>query len=88
MGPNGERYLGFISISLNFNLISKKKRICALWANDALVVSQKQLGLTSKNAPRHTTASRQTATRVDEREGLRCRVRAAASLYVFFGRAG
>ena len=36
-----------------------------------------------KNAPRHTTPSRLTATGVDESEGLRFRVRAAASLFLF-----
>ena len=42
-----------------------------------------KFGKTWNNAPRHTTSSRQTATRVDETEGLRCRVRAAATLFSF-----
>ena len=65
---------------MNFNLISKKQRVWVLSGNSVLVVNQKQ---NWKNAPRHTTPSPQTATRVDESEGLRCRVRAAASLFFF-----
>ena len=43
----------------------------------------KSFGISWNNAPRHTTPSRQTTTSVDESEGLRCRVRAAASLFLF-----
>ena len=45
--------------------------------------NKNEFGTAWKNAPRHTTPSRQTATSVDESDGLRCRVRAAASLFFF-----
>ena len=49
--------------------------------NGVLIVNKKIFGIIWKSAPRHTTPSRQTVTSVDESEGLRCRVRAAASLF-------
>ena len=67
---------------MNSSLISKQKRVCVLSANSVLVVDQKHI---RKKAPHHTTPNPQTATRVDESEGLRCRVRAAASLFFFLG---
>ena len=47
-----------------------------------------KFGIICNNAPRHTTPSRQTATSVDESEGLRCHVRAAASTLFLVGGAG
>ena len=68
---------------MNFNLISKKRRVCVLSGKSVLlIVSIKQEFI--KKPPRHKTASRRNPTRVDESLGLRCRVRAAASLFTFF----
>ena len=65
---------------MKFSLISEKTCLGPLWGNSVLVVNQK---IIRKNPPRHTTPSRQTTTRIDESKGLRCRVRAAASLFFF-----
>ena len=51
-------------------------------------IGEQRTGCQSKkkseiNAPRHTTRSRQTTTRVDESESLRCSARAAASLFFY-----
>ena len=45
-----------------------------------IVSSFRHVGQNGPKVPHHTTPCRQTATNVDESEGLRCRVRVAASI--------
>ena len=64
---------------MNFNLVSRKKR-------DYVLLSGNSVPVVNKNNRKKRTASHYAQptnndARVDESEGLRCRVRAAASLF-------
>ena len=86
---NRERYLEIKNlISINFKLISKKKRVCVLSGNGVLVVSKEIIRdtLEERVAPHNDQPTNSDARRREQRFALP-RARRRQPLFLF-GRAG
>ena len=83
---NGERYMevNFL-ISMNFNLISKKRRVCVLSGNIVLVADQKIIR--KKRTASHNAQPTNNDARRRERRFALPRARRRQPLFLF-GRAG